>query len=388
MYRASPKASTDAQNISATSKSSNSKIATTGSNSKTNSPAETGKTTVGIQEDDCETMNSAVQKLQLQAEETQNQQKLKQQQQEDEEQEEELREQERVELERQQQRERKIAETKRRAEELAAARREAERLQLEMEQAEQEQAELEREEEQRQARLAAKTTTPADSDMLDDSSSSISASATSPVRGATNPILQKDGKARDVTNPLKRTSSVRRVPPPPPPMPSTTATDVTTTETSVTITETEVADTALDSSSADIPSPVASPTPSTGKVIRMVGKRRASLDKSTYSTARAAACETASSVSRSSQADDDLSVDDARCSLDSAPGAGGSNASPLIRSALKKSNLPDTPTAPDSHSPVQRNSELSTGSPGSASGNQRKTLSRGVSFSSESLKEW
>jgi len=259
----------------------------------------------------------------------------------------------------------RVAERERAAREAA----EAERLQQEAEEAERAEKEvLEQEARERRQRNLARQ-----QGIIDDDENPAPASP-----GASpNPILQKDGKAKDVVNPLKRVSSIRRVPPPPPPPaaeaspapvaapePALAALSLQTFESNTSTT-----------SSIDEPEAAAStPTskPPAGKVIRMVGKRRASQQKVAHNTANAMSSENGSSMSGSSRADESDEEVDARRVSDEDSLVSSPASSPMGRSLLKK-NLA---ALQEQDSPLGRPSE----SPG---GTGRKSLSRGVSFAAD-----
>jgi hypothetical protein len=167
--------------------------------------------------------------------------------------------------------------------------------------------------------------------------------------------MQKDGKAKEVANPIiKRTSSVRRVPPPPPPRPEADGSAEDGSDGAAVAQPAEEDQTST--------SPTASPAPGAGRVVRMVGKRRASLQKMAHNNAAAAASEQTSTVSGEQSPSEDGEGATGRDSIDSA------------------SVTPSKSVLKGGITPPQRVSEDSNASP---AGGLRKSLSRGVSFASD-----
>ncbi len=300
--------------------------------------------------------------------------------------EEEEEEEERLESERQKEAERKLQEAraaafKRKAERDAAKKAEAERVARELEQLQQEeenerleQEQLEKEARERRQRNLARQRDASIDDVCEDSASNSTAGGNSPIApGASspNPIHQRDGKAKDVVNPLKRVSSIRRVPPPPPP-PSTDEGDSgavpvlslepVASPVAATVHVAPVAPADEDNASTGASS-AAGTSP---KVIRMVGKRRASQQRAAHYANVSNVLETGSSISGTSsvadQSDDEEDVrrsdEDAVCTT------------PNANKSVLKSQL-DSPMG----------SARGTDSPGGAG--LRKSLSRGVSFAAD-----
>ena len=296
--------------------------------------------------------------------------------------EEEEEEEERLESERQKEAERKLQEAraaafKRKAERDAAKKAEAERVARELEQLQQEeenerleQEQLEKEARERRQRNLARQRGASIDDVSEDTASISTAggnSPTAPGASSPNPIHQRDGKAKDVVNPLKRVSSIRRVPPPPPP-PSTDDADsaaVPALSVEPAASPAAAAPTVVEGK-ASTETASASASATSPKVIRMVGKRRASQQRAVHNANVSNILETGSSISGTSsvadQSDDEEDVrrsdEDAACTT---PNAGKS----VLKSQL------DSPMG----------SARGTDSPNG--GGMCKSLSRGVSFAAD-----